>query len=508
MLEEKQSEKNLVVTINSGKIAGECRNGLAIFRGIPYGGACEGERRFLPPRPAQEWKGIKDCTKNGKYAIQPGKDIVSTDDLGGYFSGGHPELFGVDQQEQDENCLVLNVMTPGVDDKKRPVVVYIHGGGFATGSGTLVLGADRWVQEEDIVVVGVNHRLNVFGYLYLGEYDKAYEDSGMAGMLDLILALEWVKQNISVFGGNPNLVTIMGESGGGMKVSTLMAMPSAKGLFQRAIVESGSAPVGKISREEAVALTKELLERLDIKEDEWQKLLTVPAKDLISAVNSLPFCPYTANENLCGFEEVREIPLLVGASEDELAVFLPVAELEITEKNLKNQLLQFSKQQLFGVADIIDEENVDNIIKVFQEYHENKITSKHLFLHIISQASFLGGGSFYQALEKVKQGGADGFSYLVKFDTPLPMAPDYKASWHTADLPLQMRIVLYPECEELSRKLGHCFAAFIRTGNPSTPEIVWPAFSEEKKETMMIDNEWSVKLDPLKQIHACMRVKW
>ena len=143
MLEEKQSEKNLVVTINSGKIAGECRNGLAIFRGIPYGGACEGERRFLPPRPAQEWKGIKDCTKNGKYAIQPGKDIVSTDDLGGYFSGGHPELFGVDQQEQDENCLVLNVMTPGVDDKKRPVVVYIHGGGFATGSGTLVLGADR-----------------------------------------------------------------------------------------------------------------------------------------------------------------------------------------------------------------------------------------------------------------------------------------------------------------------------------------------------------------------------
>lgn len=264
-------EQHPVVRTSHGKVMGENRDGVGIFRGIPYGGDCGGRNRFLPPVPAKDWEGVRDCTKNGYYAVQNGTSISGSQGFGPYFSGGHPELFGVAEEEQNENCLVLNVLTPGLDAEKRPVVVYIHGGGFATGSGTLVIGADKWVREEDIVLVGINHRLNVFGYLYLGAFDKKYADSGMAGMLDLVLALEWVRDNIGSFGGDPSKVTIMGESGGSMKVSTLMAMEKAKGLFRAAICESGSAPVGCLSKEEAAKTAESVLKKLHIKDEEWKK---------------------------------------------------------------------------------------------------------------------------------------------------------------------------------------------------------------------------------------------
>ena len=177
-----------MATTRLGQVRGEGREGVAVFRGIPYGADCGGARRFLPPLPAQPWQGVRDCTRNGPYAVQFGVSISGSEGFGPYFSGGHPERFGVAEERQGEDCLVLNVVTPGLTGK-RPVVVYLHGGGFASGSGTLVLGADAWAREEDLVVVGVNHRLNVFGYLYLGGLDDRYAESGMAGMLDLVLAL-------------------------------------------------------------------------------------------------------------------------------------------------------------------------------------------------------------------------------------------------------------------------------------------------------------------------------
>ena len=178
-----------IVTATTGKVRGEKRGGVAIFRGIPYGDDCGGTRRFLPPMPAKNWEGVRDCTKNGPIAVQFGESISGSELFGPYFSGGKKELFGSADEKQSEDCLVLNVLTPGIDDKRRPVLVYMHGGGFATGSGTLVLGADNFCREEDIVVVGVNHRLNVFGYLHLGAFDRKYAEAGMAGMLDLVLAL-------------------------------------------------------------------------------------------------------------------------------------------------------------------------------------------------------------------------------------------------------------------------------------------------------------------------------
>ena len=157
-----------VVSISQGQVKGENRDGVAIFRGIPYGSDASGETRIKKASPAASWEGVRDCTANGPIAVQNGMSISGAPGLGDYFSGGHPELFGVADEKQGENCLVLNVLTPGIDKAGRPVLVYIHGGGFDTGSGTLVLGADKLAREEDLVIVGVNHRLNLFGFLYLG----------------------------------------------------------------------------------------------------------------------------------------------------------------------------------------------------------------------------------------------------------------------------------------------------------------------------------------------------
>ena len=515
-----------VAETTHGKIRGENRDGVAIFRGIPYGDACDGKRRFLPPQPARDWEGIRDCTVNGPYAMQQGKDIVGTDDFGPYFSGGHPEQFGVKNQKQDENCLVLNVLTPGMDSRKRPVVVYIHGGGFATGSGTLVLGADRWVREEDLVVVGVNHRLNVFGYLYLGDFDEAYRESGMAGILDLVLALRWVQENIEAFGGDPGNVTIMGESGGGDKVSILLAMPEAQELFARAIVESGSSPIGRMSGEEGMKLAEKLLETLGLTRHEWRKLLEIPASQLIAAALGdgggegeagehsmmMKLCPvadgihlnYNDKEQFIFARQALQKELLVGASEDELAAFLPVKELPITEENLEETLRAYLAKEEQIPKEQLTSDRIRAVLKAFCEFDEKEMSPLHLYINILSQISWLGGGSSRQAAAKAEQGNGAVYSYLIRYDAPHPVYPELRYSWHTADLPLQMRIVLHAESEELSRKMAHCWAAFIRTGNPSTEEISWPAFTVSQKETMLIDEEWSSRNNPMKKIHEAI----
>jgi Carboxylesterase type B len=507
-------EINPVTYTTHGKVMGENRKGIGIFRGIPYGGDCNGKHRFLPPIPAENWEGIRDCTQNGFYAIQFGCSISGSKEFGNYFSGGKPELFGVVDEQQGENCLVLNVVTPGIDDKKRPVLVYIHGGGFATGSGTLVLGSDNLAREEDIVIVGINHRLNAFGYLYLGAFDEQYAESGMAGMLDLVLALEWVRDNIAAFGGDPEKVTIMGESGGGMKVSILLAMEKAKGLFRSAIVESGSNVVGRLSKEQATKNTKTLLDKLGIKENEINKLIDVSAEDILKATQEImsdksdilmAFAPVADEINLA-YNQVdkyvvpeisADIPLMVGASEDELAVFMSPSVFDITWDDLKNEIMNasgFMKQRDMSA------EKLENLIRIFKSTDKKNTSAGHLLFKIVSLASFLGGGAYYQALAKAEQGKASVYHYLISYDAPHPIIEGRKFSWHTADLPLQMRIVLHPESEKISKIMAHAWAAFVRTGNPSTKELEWPEFTIPEKNVMVFDDICKIETDPLKEV--------
>lgn len=490
-----KDEKPLAQT-TCGAVSGENRDGIAIFRGIPYGAPVSGEGRFLPPRPSEPWEGVRECTVNGPGAIQAGVPSISGNPspLGTYFNGGHPERFGVDGETKSEDCLVLNVLTPGIDNAKRPVLVYLHGGGFSTGTGTLVLGADRWAREEDLVIVGVNHRLNVFGYLYLGGLDPAYESSGMAGMLDLVLALEWVRDNIASFGGDPDNVTIMGESGGGMKVSTLLAMDAAHGLFSKAIVESGSNVVGNYSKEAASAQTLRLLGNLGLDASSWKDLLEIPAEQILNASTGVQLSPvaddinlkYTDSREIVAYDISRDIPLMVGSSADEMGVFTPVAKMGITEENLTDK-----------VADAmhVSPEKAAALVEAFKAADTKGNEPWHTYLNIVSMASFLGGGAFHEAMA-YSEICAPVFSYFVEYDAPLPGSEGYYCAWHTADLPLQMRIVLYPEMEGLSRQMAHAWAAFIRTGDPSTKEFPWPTFTPEGRQVMVFDTETRIEADP------------
>ena len=491
------TDEHPVAQTTCGAVEGENRDGIAIFRGIPYGAPVSGEGRFLPPKPAEPWEGVRACTANGPAAIQGGIPSISGDSgpLGTYFNGGHPELFGVENEIKDENCLVLNVLTPGIDKAKRPVLVYLHGGGFSTGTGTLTLGADKWSREEDIVIVGVNHRLNVFGYLYLGDLDPAYASSGMAGMLDLVLALTWVRDNIASFGGDPEQVTIMGESGGGMKVSTLLAMDAAHGLFSKAIVESGSNTVGNFSKEDAARQTLRLLENLGLDTTSWKQLLTLPAETVLAASARLQLSPvaddinlkYNPGHKILAYDISRDIPLMVGASADEMAIFTPVAQMDITQENLTEKVAERLR---------VSPEKAAEIVAAFKAADKKGVEAWHTFINIVSLTGFLGGGAFHEAMAYAEQGGAPVFNYMVEYDAPLPGADGYACAWHTADLPLQMRVVLHPEMESLSRLMAHSWAAFIRTGDPSTEELPWPAFTPEGRQVMVFDTETRVETDP------------
>jgi para-nitrobenzyl esterase len=213
----------------SGQVRGVVVDGIKVFKGIPYGAPTSGKNRFMPPVKPVAWTGMRDALAFGPNAPQ-------TSDNSGTTAAGSPA-------QQSEDCLVLNVFTPGLNDgRKRPVMVWLHGGGFSSGSGSgRILDGTSLAHAHDVVVVTINHRLNVFGYTYLGDAMGAdFAPSAAVGLLDIVQSLQWVRDNITSFGGDPNLVTIFGQSGGGRKVASLMAMPSAKGLFHRAIIESGA----------------------------------------------------------------------------------------------------------------------------------------------------------------------------------------------------------------------------------------------------------------------------
>ena len=320
-----------VIETTNGRVQGLISNAILAFKGIRYGAAPVGELRWAPPQRPDRWDTIEDCSSYGAPAIQEAGGITAapTTDFG--MQMGQVFSTPSELKIQNEDCLFLNVWTPGVDARKRPVMVWIHGGGFAYGSGGQpIYSCEGLARFGDVVSVSLNHRLNVFGYLHLGDaFGPAYASSGTVGMQDLVLALEWVRDNIARFGGDPGNVTIMGQSGGGAKVSTLLAMPSAKGLFHKASIQSGPAlMVG--TKEQAAAATTRLLAELGVSAGDLKALQAIPPQKLVAAAAKVraaggpiidgvaithhPFTPGAPDESL-------DVPILVGWVKDEPTIF-------------------------------------------------------------------------------------------------------------------------------------------------------------------------------------------
>src|ERR1700734_325080 len=266
----------LVVDTGAGKVRGMSDKGTDAFLGIPYGASTAGAARFLPPSQPQPWSGVRDAIGYGNRAPQapmPANLPAEVTQLYRFASG-----------PMSEDCLVLNVWTPsGNRNAKRPVMFWCHGGGYATGSGQEPdYNGANLARDHDVVVVTVNHRLSAMGFLYLGDLLGGPYETGNPGMADLVLALQWVRTNIAGFGGNANNVTIFGQSGGGSKVSVLLAMPAAQGLFHKAIIMSGPG-LKMTPRETATATAHALLTKLGLGSGEMGKLQEIPMEQLVAA---------------------------------------------------------------------------------------------------------------------------------------------------------------------------------------------------------------------------------
>ena len=498
------AESDSVIAMTSaGRIRGVTREGVNVFKGIPYGGATAGKNRFMPPTRPAPWTGIRDALAYGHTAPQT---INRGAGPARYPEGGCPSC------EENEDCLVLNVFTPRLNDGgKRPVMVWLHGGGFATGSGSgPILDGTSLARRGDVVVVTINHRLNVFGFTYLGASGgEDFAQSGEVGVLDIVAALRWVRDNIDRFGGDPNLVTIFGQSGGGRKVATLMAMPSAKGLFRRAIIESG-AVLRLTTREDAVRTTDLLFSELGIAKGNVRELQNVPIARLLAA-NAAVTSKLTLREpgmvpNSPTVDGVvvpnhpwdpgapalsADIPLIVGYARTEETLYdRPTPEtLALDEAGLRARA-----EKRLGM-------NPERVIDVFRKAHPEG-TPWDLWI-LIATDHPRGAYSRELARRKATQAAAPVFAY--RFDWETPEGGGHMRSPHTVEVPFVFNniaiagplISKMPEAHALAIKVSGAWVAFARTGNPNTPELPqWPAYSAKSRETMLFNNTSRVEQDP------------
>ncbi|HEX3838177.1 MAG TPA: carboxylesterase family protein [Steroidobacteraceae bacterium] len=487
-------------TTTAGKIRGTQESGVFAFKGIPYGATTAGAARFQPPAKAKSWSGVRDCTQLGHRSPQ----------LLSLFHGFvPPEVEAMDRDEpMGEDCLVLNVWTPTLERARElPVMVWLHGGGFTSGSGGFICydGA-QLAKKHDVVVVNVNHRLGPLGYLYLAGLGSAqYANSSNVGNLDIVAALEWVRDNIATFGADPGNVTIFGQSGGGGKVSSLMAMPAAHGLFKRAIVQSG-ADVKGISRDAATRDAQRLLARLNLKPDQADQLQHVPMDQLLKAANegsgppinfgpvvdgkSLPSDPFdpTAPE-LSG-----SVPLLIGTVETEVT-FFPGQPLE----PMDDATFHAKLKQLLRTASDTD---VDRVIAAYRGGRPDRANTD-LYLIMASDATFR-AAVLLEAERKAEQTQAPVYQYYFTWRSPVREGK--LRTFHTLEIPFVFDNV--DACKSmtgsgedryaLAQKMSSAWVAFARTGNPNHPTLpdVWVPYDNTRRATMIFNDKCELLNDP------------
>ena len=484
-----------VAETTSGKIRGAVIDKVYAFKGVPYGASTAGAGRFMPPVKPQAWSDVKDCTHFGhRSPQQPGKlEIPEVAETSG-------------QGPMGDDCLVLNVWTNGLKKAgRRPVMVWFHGGGFASGSGdyTMYDGANL-ARKHDVVVVTSNHRLNAFGYLYLADIGgPKFASASNAGLVDMVQVLEWVRDNVANFGGDPNNVTIFGQSGGGGKVATLMATPSAKGLFHRAICQSGAAIKG-VSRENATRSAQALLTKLNLKPDQLDQLQNMPFEKLEEALKGpgMNFGPVVDGKTLphdpfdpAAPEESATVPLLIGTVEEEVN-FFPTTQLDpIDDADLHNRVKQATRA---------DDATVDHLIALYKKNRPQK-SNVEIFQIISTDAGF-SASVRTEADRKAMQGKASVYKYYFTWQSPVREGK--LRSFHTLEIPFVTANVdeaksmtgTGQDRYALQDKMSGAWAAFAKTGNPNVKGLPhWPAFTLDQRATMIFNDECRLVNDPYKE---------
>jgi para-nitrobenzyl esterase len=482
-----------VATTAHGKIRGSVEGKTLSFKGVPYGASTEGSR-FLPPSKPQAWTGVRDALELAPASPQNPSTLI-------------PESMA-QQPPKDangsEDCLHLNVWTNSLSGK-RPVMVWFHGGGYSAGSANWKMyDGTNLAAKHDVVVVTVNHRLNVFGYLHLaGLGGEKYAQSSNVGMLDCVQALQWVRENISNFGGDPNNVTIFGQSGGGGKVSTLMGMPDAKGLFHRAIMMSGSNVNGQ-ARESANKGVEALMATLNLKN--VNELASVPVPQLLQAMRAtrglnlspvidktLPSGPF----NPAASPFSASVPMMIGSTETEITWNAAYTGAAIEEAELRNRVKNAAK---------IDDAAAEKLIAVYRKTRQDW---KQLQLWNL-MGSDLGNarnGTNTQAERRAEAAGqAPVYKYYFQWYSPV--RGGVLGSYHTLDIPFVFRTADIAEsmCGNgkerypLEDKMSAAWAAFARSGNPNTKLLPkWDPFTTDRRATMILNNECKAVDDPFRE---------
>ncbi|HEY2882952.1 MAG TPA: carboxylesterase family protein [Pirellulales bacterium] len=494
---DKSSAESPIAITTAGKIRGFVDQQINVFKGVPYGGDTS-QRRFQPSLAPSPWTETRDCLAFGPAAP-----------VGG--GGGQRKDNGVAIADNREDCLRLNVWTPALrDGGKRPVMVYIHGGAYSSGTGNSNLyDGVHLCHRGNVVVVTMNHRLNVFGFLYLKELGgPEFADSGNVGMLDLVLMLKWVRDNIAEFGGDPGNVLIFGQSGGGAKCATLMAMPEAHGLFHRVISMSGQQ-VTATQPEHATETAKQVLAALDITPERIAEIKKIPVDRLLSAMRGHYFGPVKDGRSLPRdpFDPdapplSASIPMMLGNTHDETVALIGGSDASLftlTWETLPGKIDQHIKQFL---GDLKPSDVAERYRKMYPSYSPSQV----FFAATTAFRSWR--SQVIESERRAEQNSPGGtFVYQLNWGTERNGG---RWAGHASDIPLaldnvnngsffspQDRSAANPEGQKMADIMADTFIAFVRTGVPDNPRIPhWPSFNLKERPTMIFDLEPKIEDDP------------